>query len=477
MTGERAPQAEGSQSADGTRELPRSRSPREPLVLAVLAVVAIGTVLVGWFEGVEKDRFGTATPPFVMGWVPSIDPWAIAAALVLGVGAVLGPRLLSPRINAPTAAGLLFLLALAAGLTLSASRGGTYGWWAIFDLAPGGSFEAINEYLPGLPLLDSGLHNYLDRFAETVPSQPVNIAGHGPAPLLLMRALGAETAETLAALCIVGAALCAPLTYAIARTVGTEQTARIAGLLAVFTPVMLLDGFTSFDAVYAALGAGAAALLLARPDATRTSEHAHATDAARGPWDAARPSWTLALGGLAFGVATTFSWALLGVGAAVALAVLFRDGWRRGLVVAAVAGAGFIGVNAVLAIVWGYDPVGTLIATETVYRNSVAMIRPYGFWLFGSPVAWGLLLGPVIFAAAVRAGMRRSPAALAILTVILIAAVAGFTKAETERIWLIFVPLACVAAAPLMTRRRLPLVLGVLGTQALAIQLLYETVW
>ena len=422
-------------------------------MLVVLGLVAVWTIVRGYVDGKRKDALGTSTPPFVFGWVPQVDPWAAAAMVVLGLGVALAPHLLSARVRPPVVALLLLGGALAAGLTLNAARVGTYGWYAVFDLGPRGSFEAANEYLPGLPLLTWGIPNYLDRFAETVSSQPVNIAGHGPGPLLLMRALGAETAQSLAALCIAGAALCAPLTYAVGRALVSEQAARVAGLVAVFTPVALLNGVTSFDAVYAAMGAAAAALLLAR----------------RG--------WVVAVGGLAFGLCTIFSWALLGVGAAVAIAVLVRDGWRRGLAIAAVAGVGFGGVNAVLAVGWGYDPVGTLIATETVYRNSLALVRPWTFWVFGSPVAWGVMLGPVIVAAMVRASIRRSPAAVAIVAVVLIAAVAGFTKAETERIWLIFVPLACVAAAPLLTTERLRWTLGALAAQALVLQLLVETVW
>jgi hypothetical protein len=453
MTEEHAQVTEGSQSHPRTWDTPAGRPRNERWVLGVLALVAVWTIVRGYVNGRQKDAFGTASPPFVFGWVPQVDPWVIAAVAVLGLGAALGPHLLAVRVRPPVVAVVLFVLALAAGLTLNASRMGTYGWWAVFDLGPRGSFEAANEYLPGIPLLQWGIPNYLDRFAETVPSQPVNIAGHPPGPLLLMRALGVETAERLAALCILGAALCAPLTYAIGRTLVSERAARTAGLVAVFTPVMLLDGFTSFDAIYAAMGGVAAALLLSR-----------------------RP-WVVALGAVAFAICTVFSWALLGVGAAVAIAVLVRDGPRRALVVAAASGAGFVGINAWLAIGWGYDPVGTLTATEEVYRNSLAQVRPYRFWVFGSPVAWGVMLGPIVVAAAVRAAMRRSPAAIAILTVVLIAAVAGFTEAETERIWLIFVPLACVAAAPLLTRERLPWVLGLLAAQALAVQLLAETVW
>jgi hypothetical protein len=435
--------------------LPGGPSRLELPVLLVLLAVAVATLAYGWFEGRQKGLFGTATPPFVFGWLPMIDvPWAVACAAVLGLGAVAAPTLVRARLSPPVFAIVLFGLAAAAGLTIGAARMGTYGWWQVFDLRPQGSFEAANEYLPGLPLLEWGIPHYLDRFAETVPSQAVNIAGHPPGPLLLMRWAGLETAERLAALCIGCAALTAPLTYWIGRSAGVgERAARIAGLLAVFTPVMLLDGVTSFDAVYAAMGALAAALLLSR-----------------------RPL-LLALGGLVFAVCTIFSWALLGVGAAVALTVLWRDGWRRALLVALVSGAGFVGINAVLAVGWGYDPIGTLLATEGVYRNSLAQIRPYRFWVFGSPVAWALMLGPVVIAAATRAALRRNPVALGILAVVVIAAVAGFTKAETERIWLIFVPLACVAAAPVLSTRRLPLVLGVLGAQALALQVLVDTVW
>ncbi len=59
---------------------------------------------------------------------------------------------------------------------------------------------------------------------------------------------------------------------------------------------------------------------------------------------------------------------------------------------------------------------------------------------------------------------------------IVVAALAGFTKAETERIWLPFFPLACVAAASLGVPR-LRLVLVVLAAQAIAVEVLFGTVW
>ena len=61
--------------------------------------------------------------------------------------------------------------------------------------------------------------------------------------------------------------------------------------------------------------------------------------------------------------------------------------------------------------------------------------------------------------------------------IVLVASLGGFTKAETERIWLFMVPLACAAAAPWLRTARLRAVLAFLAAQVILIELLYETVW
>ena len=74
--------------------------------------------------------------------------------------------------------------------------------------------------------------------------------------------------------------------------------------------------------------------------------------------------------------------------------------------------------------------------------------------------------------------MRRALApAVAIGGVIAVAALAGFTKAEVERIWLPFVPLACVAAAAALPLARPRVLVGALAAQALLTTLLFETIW
>jgi methylthioxylose transferase len=438
-----------ARAEDGNASAPRQRL--HARVSRIVIFAAVATIAVGVTVHHTTGRLGTALPPFVASWAPRAELLpALLAAAALAAAVALLPRLVAaPRVS-PLAFDLIILLvALALGLAVSAAREGTHGWWAIFDLGRGGSFEARNEYLPGLSALSYGPHVYLDRFAEIVPSQPVNVAGHPPGPLLLMDLLGIRTAQGLAALCVVAAAACAPLAHRLGRALDGERAGRVAAALCALAPIVLLFGFTSYDAVFAAAGT-AAAVLLVTPR-------------------------TRALGAIALALGALLSWALLGVGAWTAVVVWRREGARAALWLAATAAAALLALNIILVVTTGYDPIGTLRATEQVYRASVSRQRPLWFWAFGSPVAWGVLLGPPIVALALRSATAARATGLATAIVVAVAAGGGFTKAETERIWLFLVPLACVAAAPHV--RRLGPLLAALAAQALALQLLTGTVW
>lgn len=418
------------------------------------AAVAIAVIAVGWAVRRSTGALGTATPPFVPGWLPRVEPLGLAVAVAVLISAVaLGPRLLDRRLPAVAFSAAAYGLSLAVGLAVNVARDGTAGWWRMFALGEDGFHEGPNEYLPGLPTLSYGVRFYLDRFAEMVPSQSVNVAGHPPGPLLVMDALGITTAQGLAALCIVTGALCAPLAHRLAWTLHDEATGRIAGLLCAMAPALVLFGVSSYDVVFAAIGTAAACGLVARS-----------------PW------WRAA-GIVVFALGTLMSWALLGVGAWAAIVAWRREGLRPGIVLAAACGAATIAVDGALALATGYDPVGALLATKQVYDNSLAMRRPYEFWVLGSPVAWGVMTGPPIIAAALSGLVARRPAAVALAVVIAVSALGGFTKAETERIWLFWVPLACVAAAPWIRPGRLRPVLALLASQTIVVQVLYETVW
>jgi methylthioxylose transferase len=415
--------------------------------------VAAVTVAVGITIRATGGRLGTASPPFVSTWAPMAGSLA-GVTVVVVLGSALVAPLLERRMRSPLAfSAMLVVLTLALGLSLNLARHGLHGWYASFDTGRGGSFEAKWEYLPSLPALSYGPHFFLDRFAELVPGVTVNVAGHPPGLLLTLHYLGITTAKGMAALCIGVGALTAPLAYDLGRTLYGEERGRAAGLLTAFAPSLLLFGVTSADYLYAALGM-AVACLLVRPDPR--ARYAGAALSA---------------------LAAFFSWLLLAVPAWAVLIVLLREGPRRAMALAAACAAAVLVFNGTLAAWTGYDPIGTLHATGAVYRNSLARRRPYDFWVFGSPVAWLVMMGLPIAWVAARAVALRRPAALALAAVIGAAAVLGFTKAEVERIWLPFVPLACVAAAAIVDPRRLRPILWALAAQALAFELLFSTIW
>jgi methylthioxylose transferase len=363
------------------------------------------------------------------------------AAVPCFAGAVASiPRALRAR---PAVFALaLFGGTLALRLVLAAARGGTEQWAHVFRAT---SFEGPNEYLPALKSFAYGSGFFVDHFAELVPSLPVHAAGHPPGLLVVMHAIALDTPARLAAFCIAVGALSAPLTYVLARVVVRERDARVAGGLMALAPGALLFGATSADAVYCTLGLLAAiALASGRP----------------------------LLGGAVLGVVTLFAWSLPGIAAWAAILVLARDGLRPAIRTALLAGAALVAVKAAFAALTGFDPLGALHATSRVYELGIAARRPYAFWVFGSSVAFLLVLGLPIAWLALRSS---APEAVAIGAVIAIAALAGFTKAETERIWLFLAPLVCLAAAPLVRHHRA--LAAALAVQALVYGALMDTVW
>jgi hypothetical protein len=423
--------------------------------MPIVALVAMAlTIAAGLILDANGVVLGVPLPPFVGGFGVKADPLLVLSVVVFAAAVAVAPRLLDLRARSFLLA--TFALTLALRLVLAAGREGIGAWTEVFDLDR--SFEAKNEYLPGLRALVHGAHFFLDHFAQLVPALPVHAAGHPPGLLLTLHALGISTPAGMAALCILGGAAAIPLTYAAGRAVIGEERARVAALLAAFSPAMLLFGATSADALFATLG-----LLAAWPLAVAGTPRAQ---------PGLRP---LLIGAVALAVVSFFAWSLLAVGAWAVLLAWRRAGRAGALILAAVCGAALLAFHVLLHLATGFDPIGTFEATERVYRLGVASVRPYAYWLFGSPAAFLFVLGLPIAFLALRGA--RSDAAVAILGVLLVAAVAGFTKAETERIWLPFAPLLCLAAATVLPRRLLGPVLGALALQALLTELLWDTVW
>ena len=426
----------------------RAGSARQLLPHGVAAACAL-TIGVGLAIHASGTTLGAALPPFNASWDPDAAPHAVAAVAAFAAAVLAAPHLLgrprSPFGFAVVALGLGLVLRLALG----ASRDGTERWSAVF----GSDVEAANEYLPALVALDPGLGRFLDRFAEVALTLPIHPSAHPPGVLVSMHWLGIDGAGGAAALAILGGALTVPLAYVLARQLLDERHARVAALLVMLAPSTLLYGVTSFDALFAALGTLGAALLVSRHRVAR------------------------AMGGPALALGSFFSFALLGVGAWAVIVAAKRRGVRQALRLAAWCVASVCASYLILYAATGFDPVGAVRAASEAYAVGISGARPLAYWLFGSPVAFLVAMGLPLAWYVLRALGQGDAPAVALAAVVVIAALLGFTKGETERIWLFMVPLAAVAAASVMPLDRLRPVLGALAVQALAVELLLWTIW
>jgi methylthioxylose transferase len=419
------------------------------------AVVALGTIAYGFGARASGERLGASLAPLLAQWRPVAHATALPAMLALTPALAVAPRMRSPRVSPAWFAAAALGLGLALRLSLGIARRGPEELYSVFQI---GKPEAASEYLPALPAFQSGTRLFLDTFAEVGPSLPVHAVGHPPGLLLLLHWLRIDSAEGMAALVIAAGALSIPLAYLLARTLLDESRARAATLLYVFAPSAILYGATSADAVYATIALAAAIPLAVAATATR-----------------ARPQ-PLVAGAAALALASFFSYANLALAAWAAL-LAAGAGRRRAIAIAATCGAALVAFYALLHLATGYDPIGAFRAAHGVYREGIATLRPYTFWVLGSPVAFFVAAGLPISWFALRAAGAGVAPALALLAVVAIAALLGFTKAETERIYLFLVPLACVSAAAVLPERRLVPVLAALAAQALATELLLYTVW
>jgi hypothetical protein len=441
----------------------RPRSPTAPVaalepsrqhgkaLVPVGTAVAFATVATGLLLKATGTDLGTPLPPFVGAWSPRVAPDAAIALAVVAAGVAIAPGLLRRPRHPAAFAAAAGALTLALVLAIAAAHDGTGGWYEVFDYHR--SFEAKNEYLPALPALGYGVRYFLDHFAELAPALPVHVAGHPPGLLLVIHALGIASAQQLAALCIAATGSLAPLTYVAGRRLLPEVRARAAALLVAFSPVTAIIGVSSADAIYAALGLGAAIGFLAGPRAAR------------------------AAGAVALAIASFFSWALVAVGAFAVVVTMQVRGLRRAAALGALCAIAVVAFYGALYAATGFDPIGAIRATHAVYDASISSMRPHGYWVFGGPVAFGVAIGLPIALFALRACAARVPAAVALAAIVVAAAALGLTKAETERIWLFLMPPACLAAAAMVPLHRLRIVLGALALQALATEVLFATIW
>ena len=182
-----------------------------------------------------------------------------------------------------------------------------------------------------------------------------------------------------------------------------------------------------------------------------------------------------ALAGLLLGIAVLMSYGMP-LMAVLAVAVLVAARSWRPLLVAVPVALGVVLAFAAAGFAW-WDAYPVL---EERYHDGIASSRPYGYWVWANLACLAVSAGPLVGAG--LAAFRRSGDRVVLLLVggavlmVVLADLSGMSKAETERIWLPFVPWLTISLALLPSAwRRWGLGLQVVA--ALLVQHLLYTVW
>jgi hypothetical protein len=131
---------------------------------------------------------------------------------------------------------------------------------------------------------------------------------------------------------------------------------------------------------------------------------------------------------------------------------LGRGAWRRATLTLAVLALGFLLPYLVLAIVTGFDPWQAMRAALELHRRIALAPRSYGLWLLWNPYDFALLLSPAVLALAGAALLRPPGAAFRLVArtwwgLLALLLVSGSVRGEVGRIWLLWMPFACLLAA------------------------------
>ncbi len=438
-------------SVDARRDAVGRRAGRWGVPILAAAILAVSVV---WGWAVQSDpntKLGAA--PLVGQWRARYGPSLLIAAAIATLVVTRGARVIHrwpfARVvvgGAVTAVAFTFTLAASDGLghVLDPVVHPTEYWANLATLPPAG--EMVRRYDTIGFLLNFSVH----------------AKGHPPGFLLVLKALGAIGLGhpwAAGALSYIGVGVVVAAVAVTVRIVAGEHQARSLVPFLALAPYSVWMG-TSADAFYAAVaGTGVVAVVAAvRAEAPATRR----------------------LGALAGGAVLAAA-LFLTYGAAILLllplVLVVALGWRHwralGEVIGlAAAGAATVVVAFALGGFWWFDGAAT---TKTFYWWGTAQFRPAGYFAVGNLGAAIIACGPAV----VVALGRRRPAAVwwivgGALACIAVADASQYSKAEVERIWLLFYPWL-VPAAVVLRRRRLWL--AAQATLAIGLQLMLVSKW
>ncbi|MEO6317534.1 MAG: hypothetical protein ABIP36_02010 [Acidimicrobiales bacterium] len=385
-----------------------------PVLLGMAVVVVVanrwGQALLD--DGVELRIFA---PPLIGRFRLGPPGGLVPLVPALAVGALLVLRL--PRLCRELAWSRVLILSAAAAAAFAVSV-------ALIDGASGLTrpMELPGHYLQDVGLVD-GPGELLRTFTDRINDYGTHIRSHPPGLLLLlwgMAQVGLGGSGWAATLVILGGALAVPAVAVITRELAGESAARGALPFLVLAPVVVYVASTA-DALFAGVGAWALAAFV-----VATGRHDRRGDG-------------LALaGGALFGLTVLLSYGSVLIGL-LPLAVAAGRRRARPLVLMVVGGAVVLALAAGAGFWW----LDGLLTTRGEYLDSVASVRPYGYFLLANLAGLALLLGPATVAGLGRFLARPTRHLLALvlgpaLAMVAIADLSGMSKGEVERIWLPF---------------------------------------
>ena len=315
------------------------------------------------------------------------------------------------------------------------------------------------EYLANLATTPPA-GEFLRSFVADIDRYSVHVRGHPPGFVLVLKmldAIGLRGPWPVVALSI-GGTVVVPVAALVAvwAVAGSDWVRRCAPLLVVAPYAVWM--VTSADAVYTAVGScGVAACTLGL----------RATQRAAVAWGA--------LGGLLLGglLMLTYGGAMFVLVPLVACLVALRRHDSGARAAAAVMVAAIVAGGAVVAFFWAYGFwwFAGAVETQRQYWAGTARLRPFAYFMLANLAASLIAVGPATFGGMIKmCELRRALNRVAVLVVggavaLMAAHVSQYSRAEVERIWLLFFPWLALSGGMLVSRTNRPLAMMAVGAQ------------
>ncbi len=362
-------------------------------------------------------------------WQPTLG---LILPFVIGVVTIWKFGSIARRLSFARASILAGILCGGFGVTLA----GAQGWSEIMGPVVDPSEYWVN--LDVLPPIAETVRRWSDW--EFLLDYTVHLKGHPPGFILLLQVLevvGLGQPWVVATLCWLGLAAVAPGVMSCVKQLADEDTARAVAPFLILSPYAIWMA-TSADAFYTCLLVWGVAFILAGLAASSTTRRI-----------------AFGSGGgflLCAGLFCTYGAATFMVVPAAALLFAKQVQGNPAVTRIQVGGAAALTAAVVTLAFWaaGFWWFDGLKTTQDFYHWGTAQFRPWQYFIIANLAALTIAVGPAVVGGLGRLGRNRVWVLVGAAAIAITAAnLSNYSKAETERIWIIFMPMLVPATAAL----------------------------